>query len=193
MSRYLYHTDGLILASWPVGEADCRLDIFTARLGRIAARAPGVRELKSKLRYHLQILTLARLAFVRGAGGWRVVHAAPLFEFGRPWSDGKRAAAARLLSLLSRFVVAPGRLARVWREAASAYQFLLNEALSGETADFELLATWRLLVVLGYGQASPALAPFAGRPWERSLISDFSAVRQKAFLVVEQALYHSHL
>lgn len=206
MPNCLYHTDGLILVSRPAGESSRLFQIFTERFGRVTALAVGVRELKSKLRYHLQDLCLARFALVRGRAGWQIVYAEPIrfnledFKKVEPLKGGiggpeKRDAAARLCRLLVRFVVGEGRRVNVWREAASAYEFLVAETFSPEAlVNFELLASLRLLETLGYCESPPPLRPLAAAaPWQLAKVETFTSHRQTALAVVERALYHSHL
>jgi len=200
MPNCLYHTDGLILGSWPTGESSRLFQIFTERLGRVTALAAGVRELKSKLRYSLIESDLVKISLVRGRGVWRIINVEPRFNLGdfnkiEPLECGpaKRAAAARLCRLLIRFVVDEGRRANVWREAESAYEFLMAETFSPEAlANFELLAMLRLLETLGYCETSPLLRPL-GAPWQLTKVETFTSHRQTALAIVEQALYHSHL
>ncbi len=192
MSHWLYHTEGLILTGWPNGETGRRFDIFTDRLGRITAQATGVRELKSKLRYHLQELTAVRISLVRGRGDWRIVYAETIQV--KSFNLTERQTIARLFQLLARLIIDEGRRWPVWQEIFSAYHLISQTSLApAELADFELLVVWRILTALGYCQASPPLTPFATAPWSQKLISDFNGHRQAALLVVEQALYHSHL
>ena len=210
MSHSLYHTEGIILGSWPSGETSRLFDIFTNRLGRVMAMATGVRELKSKLRYHLQDLAAVQVSLVRGRGPWRIVHAETIqsrfnlditksrFDLGQekvePFDLVERQTIARIFKLLARLIIDEGRRRTVWREVFGAYHFLAQTSFTPvELADFELLVVWRILTALGYCENSVTLAPFAVRPWDKLLISDFNPARQAALLIVEQALYHSHL
>ena len=192
MAHFLYHTDGFILGSRPSGEAGRWFDLFTNRFGRVRALAAGVREFKSKLRYSLSELALVKISLVRGRGVWRIVYVEAIQA--KPFDQAARQAAARLFKLLVRLVIDEGRRRRVWQEIFGAYRFLSQTSFTPvELADFELLVVWRILAALGYCQTSPRLAPFASRPWDKLLISDFNVARATARLIVDQALYHSHL
>lgn len=205
MSRFLYHTDGLILSSRSLGEAGRLLDIFTIRLGRVTALAAGVRELKSKLRYSLQDLTSVRLSLVasRGsfrageAGRWRIVHAESdnLLPPRAELADEQRIIVARLLGLISRLVVAEGSRVGLYRELTASFRFLTGTRLSqASTKSYELLAVLRLLVNLGYCRKPIWLEPFIGRQkWERTMLESFLPHHSKAAAIVDEALYHSHL
>lgn len=202
MANYLYHTDGLILGSRPTGESGRLFQIFTERLGRVTALAAGIRELKSKLRYSLIESDLVKISLVRGRGVWRIINAEPRFNLGDfkkaeplECDPAKRTAAARLCRLLIRFVVDQGRRANVWREAESAYEFLMAETFSPEAlANFELLAVLRLLETLGYCETTPLLRPLAAAaPWRLAEVETFTPHRPAALAIIEQALYHSHL
>lgn len=62
----IHHTEGIILSSRDVGEADRIYTIYSKDFGKIAVFAKGVRLEKSKLRYHLNPYSLIRLSFIEG-------------------------------------------------------------------------------------------------------------------------------
>src|SRR3989344_1359216 len=76
--HHTYTTEGIVIASSPQDEASKFLYILTPDLGLVGVKAQGVRELKSKLRFHLQDFTHLELSLVRGKSGWRVTNAASL-------------------------------------------------------------------------------------------------------------------
>jgi DNA repair protein RecO (recombination protein O) len=51
--HHIYHTEGFILSSRNVGEANKILTIYTREIGFVKALAQGVRLVKSKLRFAL--------------------------------------------------------------------------------------------------------------------------------------------
>lgn len=197
MSHHLYHTDGFVLRAWPVGESGRLFDLFTARLGRVAALANGVRELKSKLRYNLQNLNLVRLVLVRGRARWQIVSAEPHdLSLGRSvLGSEKRLAVARLGRLLGRLAVAEGRRLNVYREFERSLHFLTSENLApAALANYEIIATLRLLETLGYWQGSDLLKSFvSSAPWQLRLVESFTPHRVLAQAMIDEAFYHSHL
>ncbi len=94
-----------------------------------------------------------------------------------------------------RFVVDEGRRVSVWREAVSAYEFLMLETFSpAALVNFELLASLRLLETLGYCEMPPLLRPLAAAtPWQLAEVKAFTPHRPTVLAIIEQALYHSHL
>ena len=197
MSYHLYHTDGFVLRAWPVGESGRLYDLFTARLGRVMARASAVRELKSKLRYHLQDLNLVRLSLVRGQVGWRIVNAESnnLDLSQSALVREKRLAIARLARLLGRLVVAEGRRLNVYQEFECSLIFLTLENLTPTAlANYEIMTVLRLLETLGYWPGSDSLKLFARlAPWRLELVESFTPHRALAAALIEEAIYHSHL
>lgn len=62
----IYKTEGIILRSYNLGEADRILSIYTRDFGKISAVAKGVRRSRSKLRGATQTLTYIDLVLYRG-------------------------------------------------------------------------------------------------------------------------------
>ena len=75
MSHHIYHTDCFVLSSDPRLRSSKIIRIFTKDFGLVAARAQAVREVKSKLRFHLQDLSRSDISLVRGKTGWQIVGA----------------------------------------------------------------------------------------------------------------------
>ncbi|MEK7585526.1 MAG: recombination protein O N-terminal domain-containing protein [Patescibacteria group bacterium] len=193
LSYQHYHTSGLILSSRDVGEADRLYDIFTERFGRITALAKSVRQLKSKLRYQLRDWQLVKLSLVRGKNVWRIVYTES--RAGATLGQERERVLGRWLKLLDRLVVDEGRRPSVWREVWQAYFFLQTESLApAALADYELLASLRLLEALGYCEVPRSCAIFGvGTPWLATPLDQVSPHRDSITAVVEEALYHSHL
>src|SRR3989344_2202782 len=100
----IYKTEGLVLASRGVGEANKIYDILTKDLGLIRATAQGVRNQGSKLRPHLGEFSASEVAFVRGKTGWRVTDAnlRVNYHLQLMMDKEKSTVAARIFSLLRR-------------------------------------------------------------------------------------------
>jgi len=61
-----YQTDAIIIKKTKLGEADRILTLYTPHLGKIQAKAKGVRRPKSKLAGHLELLTYSLVSLARG-------------------------------------------------------------------------------------------------------------------------------
>ena len=66
---HVYNTEGVVLRSSQLGEADRLLTIFSPTVGKFKASARGVRKLTSKLAGHLDVLTRSHLTVAKGRGG----------------------------------------------------------------------------------------------------------------------------
>src|SRR3989344_4658930 len=75
MAHHVYDTEGFILGSTPLGEANHLISVLTQELGFIRGFARSSRRENSKLRYALQNLSFVRLSLVRGKEMWRIIGA----------------------------------------------------------------------------------------------------------------------
>lgn len=73
--REIYKTEGIILSNFRAREVDKDFLVLSPDLGLCFMRAGGVRNIKSKLRFSLQDLSLVDLDLVRGRAGWRITNA----------------------------------------------------------------------------------------------------------------------
>jgi DNA repair protein RecO (recombination protein O) len=79
--HHIYHTEGFILSSRNVGEANKILTIYTREIGFVKALAQGVRLVKSKLRFALHDFSYTNIDLVRGKDIWRITSATPITSF----------------------------------------------------------------------------------------------------------------
>lgn len=71
----IHHTEGFIIGSIDVKEADKFFTIFTRDFGLIRATAGGIRKISSKLRFILHDFSHARIDLVEGRDVWRITSA----------------------------------------------------------------------------------------------------------------------
>ncbi|MFZ2151489.1 MAG: recombination protein O N-terminal domain-containing protein [Minisyncoccia bacterium] len=84
MSYQHYTTEGVILKRENRGENDAVYIIFTEMFGLVVAHASGIRLLKSKLRFVLQLGNRVCITFVRGKVLWRITTCTLVFNPPRP-------------------------------------------------------------------------------------------------------------
>ena len=75
MSYHIYTTKGIVLSERAVGEADRIYTILIRDLGKLQARAIGVRKNASKLRGNIEPFSLSSISFVKGKEYWRLTSA----------------------------------------------------------------------------------------------------------------------
>ena len=71
----MHSTEGIVLKKLDVGEHDALYSIYTSDFGKMRALAQGIRREEAKLRGHLEPLSLARVQFVIGRGGEKLIGA----------------------------------------------------------------------------------------------------------------------
>lgn len=156
MPHTLYVTPAFVLAARNVGESSRAMALMTKDFGRLDARAQGIRELRSKLRYVLQRSFYVRASLVRGREFWRIVSADEIFDFPVLRSDAcKQNLYARMLALINRFG-GEMRDHKLFEELEESVRFLDREVLNPqELRRLEILFALRLMHRLGYvGRAS---------------------------------------
>ncbi len=75
MSHVIYQTEGIVLGKRDFGEAERMLYVYTEKFGMVNAIAQGVRYVKSKLRYNLDLFAYGNFSLVAGREIWRITDA----------------------------------------------------------------------------------------------------------------------
>lgn len=134
--------------------ADKMVRLFTEGAGMIEARAMGVREERSKMRYALQPFTFIRVSLVRGKREWRVAGAEALKNPYLSANDRAcRGAIVRTARSLERLIHGEEENATLFHLVTDS----VTELASKGTEVAERTALFRLLTQLGYVAPNPAL------------------------------------
>lgn len=138
MSYHIYTTKGIVLSERAIGEADRIYNILTRDLGKLQARAMGVRKHASKLRGNIEPFSLSLVSFVKGKEYWRLISA----EFIRGISFSPNM--ARPLVLLENLVQGEAPHQELFDTVERFALFPLHDEL------FEIHLVSRILFHLGY-------------------------------------------
>ncbi len=144
-----FQARGLVIGTSPMGEIDRLVTLYTCEQGKIKAKAPGARKIKSKLAAGVDMLTCSNFSLYRGRTMATITQVEPEFSFPKIRGKVKDYALGMFFSELVDKVVE--------EEAADPFIFelmlgslhLLNE--SG--IDREILKhyfTLKLLFLIGY-------------------------------------------
>jgi DNA repair protein RecO len=196
MAHHIYQTEGIVVASFPEGEASKFLLIFTKDLGLVGAAAKSVRSEKSKLRYALQDYSMCGVSLVRGKDIWRIVNARPGINLYENLQNdrGKRSAAVRLVSLIRKLVAGEERNEVLFDAVSKTFRFLLASDLTkDELVNFQLIAALRILYHLGYVGDNRFRTYSANDEWNAALLLRFESVRNEARKEIRRALLSAHL
>lgn len=148
----MHSTEGIVLKKLDVGEHDALYAIYTKDYGKVKTLAQGVRKEEAKLRGHLEPLSRARIQFVIGRGGEKLIGAtlADFFPRMRARETTLRLAAAAAADIDARTF--PGeRDDGVWRLIAETFAALDAEDFYESETTFLVGFRSRLREVLGYG------------------------------------------
>src|SRR3989338_2540394 len=125
----LHQTEGFVLSSLDVGEADRIYNIYTKDFGLVVLRAGGIRLEKSKLRTNLNLDSFSRVSFIEGKEYLRLtdaeeIKAPPLDE--KVFEDLASAG-----SLIGRMVKGQEKDEGLWVFIKSVFDHLYSGAKTG--------------------------------------------------------------
>ena len=195
MSYHLYQTKGIVLGNANVGESNRYYHIFTKDLGLVVAFAQGVRELKSKLKYHLQDFNYISLDLIRGGGSWRVTSGKEESGFENGLKDkSKLKIIASITTFLKRFLHGEEKNEPLFDEILSNFSFLSKEELDAKMEkDFEILLVAKILDKLGYWGGNSETKKIIELPTSEETLTMFPQHRSEFLKEVNRAIKESHL
>jgi DNA repair protein RecO len=142
MAHTIYQTEGIVLGKRDFGEAERVYNIYTEKFGMVVAVAQGVRLLKSKLRYNLDLFAYGNFSLVAGKEIWRITDADEIKKI----DDNNISLFSRISSFLLRMIKGEERSIFIWQKVKSIFFAGADEA--------ETLA--EILHNLGYMDGIPA-------------------------------------
>jgi len=198
MSHHIYQTEGFIAGSFPQGEANRLIYVFSEDLGLVRAVAQSVRALHSKLRHSLQDFSFSKISFVRGKDVWRIVGAEKLELLERSMKDAsKKEMVAKISVILKRFVRGEEKDAEFFADLRGGFQFLDREEFSSEEMSlFELLFVLRAMKHLGYWlpvENDELYGAGNYTEWSKENLKLARGKEQKITAIINRGFSHSHL
>lgn len=148
MSHAIYQTPAIVLSTRNVREANKVAVLYTRDFGLVYVSAQSIREERSKMRYHLTILSFVDVDLVQGRNIWRLtgIHErTSAFSFvDTPWYP----ALIRVFSVIERLCQGEVAEEGIWNDL----QYLYRMIEGGYTFcdEVELILLTRLLHHLGY-------------------------------------------
>ncbi len=158
-------TPGIVLGKRGVGEANTLAVLFTRDRGLLYAKAQSSRLSRSKLRYFLEPLSIARFSLVRGKHEWKIVnghqHEKDRAQFAESSRDARHAV-GKILQLLTRLIHGEEASPALYDQVVEGIGLLLTARSREEVDGIESVLVLRTLHHLGYLPKTPELAPFIG-------------------------------
>jgi len=195
MAYHIHTTRALVLKSRTEGEGHKILHLLTEDLGALTAHAQSLRALKSKLRYHLQDYTLARVSLVRGRVLWRITGAETLSR-SHTRHPHTRAITARLCSLAYELTLPDDPHTDLFHDLLALLEYLGAESVpSTERASHaELLTLLRILSRAGFLEERTPINRFiSSRTLSDAVLTEFSSVSESGFALAEETLLRAQV
>lgn len=194
MYHHIYHTQGFVLSSRNVGEANKILTVFTRELGLIRATVQGIRLNKSKLKFSIQDLSFATIDFVKGKEVWRITSAKSItsFPLARANNDSL-VLIMRISSLLERFCGPEISNEKIFDELIQAL-YILDDNVENSTREaLELHLVLRIMHELGYIGESDLLSRYLATSFDKDKTENLLKERQSIISHINKALSESQL
>ncbi|MFH0846395.1 MAG: DNA repair protein RecO [Patescibacteria group bacterium] len=199
----IYETEGIILSSGDIGEANKIINIFTQDLGLLSATAQSLRQIKSKLRFGLQNFTLANISLVRGRDVWRITNVEYKKNFYKTFfkDKNKMVVVANLGLLLRKILAGETPDQKLYDTILVAFSFLEREKLSlDEIKDFESVLVVKILYILGYFDKHKQIKNqkiyeqvINQEVWDKSLLEKIRLFNGQIIKDINEAFYATHL
>ncbi|MES2006811.1 MAG: DNA repair protein RecO [Patescibacteria group bacterium] len=178
----LFVTEGIVLRKNVSGEANTLVSILSEEFGLVRAKATSTRAETSKLRYGLELLTMARFSFVQGRYEWKLTGVEKVSHELLAASVGKRVAAGRISKLLLRLIHGEEEGRALFGTVKQGLMLLARASSAEETASVECILVLRILSHLGYLPQTEALKAFIEGDFESSELA-LEARASRAFLI----------
>lgn len=196
MSYHTYTTAAFVLGGVDAGEGSRSLVLYTRELGLLYGLARSVREVRSKLRFALQPLSLCEVSLVRGRDVWRVTGARADINYYHVLQDSpdKLAVLARVFSFVRRLIRGEEPGPEVFALLEEGFAFVVDEALSKEELSlFECVLIFKLLYLLGYVASFEHRETLSNEKITRALILQMADHKKKLVFEINKSLTATQL
>ena len=195
MYHHIYHTQGFILSSRNVGEANKMLTIFTRELGLVRAVVQGIRLEKSKLKFALQDFSFANIDLVKGREVWRVTSAKNITSLPILRRDkDSLVLMLRISGLIERFCGPEIINDKIFDEFIQSLYLLDDENLEKDTREaLELHLVLRIMHELGYVGDSDILGKYLSTSFDKEKTKMLLNEKQSIISHINKALVESQL
>jgi recombinational DNA repair protein (RecF pathway) len=190
-----YHTEVLVLSVIAKGESDALVVLMTRDFGLVRARATGLRNESSKMRYALQPYSRSTASLIKGARGWRVAGASAR-AVATPGSG--LAAFARASDLMQRLVQGEEKNERLFDVLDEAHRACMEHGAA--TPTIEIVTVARILYALGYLSLEALQIPeqigttlFGHNVFSSEAVQSAEAHKDTMLKTINRALSETHL
>ncbi|KKQ34196.1 MAG: repair protein RecO protein [Candidatus Nomurabacteria bacterium GW2011_GWB1_37_5] len=191
----IHKTEGIILASKNIGEANRYFWIYTKDFGLVGATAQGVRKINSKLRFSLQDFSVINLEMVEGRQIWRITNAKLLIP-GYQFSKDEKffTLVNNICRLVMRLCQGEERNEKLFMHLKDIYSFFeKGNWKNDELKNFECVVVLRILESLGYIGDGKNISIFVTDVLSKEVIEKAGKSRHYLIEEINKSLKHSHL
>lgn len=193
--HHIYHTEGFILSSRNVGEANKSFSLYTDKLGLVRATAQGVRLHNSKLRFSLQDFSYIKVDLVKGRDIWRITSAQRINSF--PLVRGDRDSLKivyQISKLIERLCHGEESNIKIFNILIQSLELLDVEKIEEiQREALELYLVLNIMDALGYIGESKMLNEYLGGGFDPNKIGDLLKDKKTIISHINKALSESQM
>lgn len=156
----IFVTDGIVLGKRGVGEATSQVMLLAREHGLIFVSARSARFERSKLRFGLEPLTLARFSLVRGRYGWKLTGVEQISMLDKGVSLERRRSLGKVSRLLLRLLSGEDPSNELFETVREGFGSLVSVSDESVVEYVEYVLVLRVLARLGYVAEGAEIAPF---------------------------------
>lgn len=156
----IFVTEAIVLGKRGVGEASSQILLLTREHGLIFVSARSARFEKSKLRFGLEPLTLARFSLVRGRYGWKLTGVQDVSLLNTRISLERRRSLGKVSRLLLRLLSGEEPSSELFETVREGFSSIVSVPSEDAVPHVECVLVLRILSQLGYVADMPDIAPF---------------------------------
>jgi DNA repair protein RecO (recombination protein O) len=177
----VFATEGIVLSKRTAGEANTLVSILTHELGLVRASARSAREDRSKLRYGLEALTVARYSLVRGKHDWKITGVENVSHTLAKGERDRRVRSGKTAKLLLRLIHGEERVPALYTTVVEGLTAIGQAQSAADAEALETVLVLRVLAHLGYLPHTEALRQFISGEYSMELSAQ--ALKSRSLLV----------
>jgi DNA repair protein RecO len=196
---HIYRTKAIVIAEKSIKDDDKYLFLLTKDFGLIRASALGIRKNLSKLKFALQVFSIADISLVRGKSGYRITNAQ--IEKNVFYVDNSKdfiKSLSQVFNLLQRLIQGEEFNPEIYNHTESVIYYFIKEFKSfyiQKAQDLEIILVSKILYELGYFDKTQQIKAFIEEKINENHFKylEKEANRKKLVSEINKAIKNSHL
>lgn len=191
MSHAVYQTPALILKTKNMRESNKLVYLYTKKFGLIYASMQSLRDLRSKMRYHIHPHALVDVDVVQGRNIWRITgvheHQSAFQKLDTPWYRLQ----SLVCDMVHRLCIDEDTNESLWNDIHMLYDYMYHhDALYHDVYEYIIMV--RILYHLGYWSTHDTVVE-VDNPYVPHIVEHVAQHKAEYIKKINEALHDSQL